>query len=434
LLKKLLTLFFICLVKLIVILIKIFYRFGGRFILLWLYRLYSFLKQEFKRGLAPLQNKLYYYLGNRHLIHFIIIALAIFVAVSNIKAHDNRNADLLAIEKESLISRLVPKSPEEIESFELIEEEMVIDSKSPKRVCRYLDIEGVAKAEPQLVDKTEEAEDWTKISLKEDTLLKPQIVTTAPEDYYPYIRTSIESYVVKSGDTLSSIAKKFSVSVETILWENNLSIYSTLQPSQKLAILPTSGLTYKIKKGDTVEKIAKNFKVDSDKILAYNNLTEVSGLKVGEIIVVPDGKKIIIQPKSLSPLGAIKQYYEAPTPRSVLGFIWPTTCRRITQYYSWRHHAIDIACGYNVPIYAVESGVVESACWVGGYGKRIIIRHTNGMRTLYGHFNQLNVSTGQTVKKGQVIGLMGSTGRSTGAHVHFEVMAGSAKQNPLRYY
>ncbi|MFH0819867.1 MAG: peptidoglycan DD-metalloendopeptidase family protein [bacterium] len=421
-------------IKILAALGKFFYSFGGRYFLLRLYRIYSYLKQEFKKGLAPLRNKLYYYLGNRHLIHFIIITLAVFVVTSNIKAHENRNADVQAIEKESLIPELIPKSPEEGGGYDVSEEEIVIENISQRNVCHYLDYEDVAKATPQLNDTSQPVEDWTQVSLKEDTLLKPNIVTTAPEDYYPYTRTSIESYVIKSGDTVSSIAKKFGVSAETILWENNLSLNSTLKIGQKLTILPTSGLTYKVKKGDTVDKIARNFKVDADRILAYNNISAASSLQVGETIVVPDAKKVFIQTKSPSPLNVLKEYYEAPAARTALGFVWPTACRRITQYYSWRHHAIDIACGLNVPIYAVEDGVVESACWATGYGKRIIIRHTNGMRTLYGHFNQLNVSTGQTVKKGQVIGLMGSTGRSTGPHVHFEVMAGAAKQNPLRYY
>lgn len=418
----------------IAVLVKFFYRFGGRFILLKIYRLYSFLKQEFKRGLAPLQNKLYYYLGNRHLIHFIIITLTIFVAASNIKAHENKNADVLTIERESLIPELIPKSPEETGWHDVNEEEIMVENIDQGRVCHYLDYEGVAKASPRLKDVSQPVEDWKQISLDEDALLKPNIVTTAPEDYYPYTRTSIESYLVKSGDTASLIAKKFGVSVETILWENNLALNSTLKIGQKLVILPTSGLTYKVKKGDTVDKIAQNFKVDADKILAYNNLSNLNSLQISQILVIPDAKKIIPKPQVSSPLNAIKQYYEAPDLRKVVGFIWPTACRRITQYYSWRHHAIDIACGYNALIYAVEGGVVESACWAAGYGKRIIIRHPNGMRTLYGHFNQLNVTAGQTIKKGQVIGLMGSTGRSTGPHLHLEVIAGSTKMNPLKYY
>lgn len=433
--KKLLTLFFIWLVRFFVFLAKFFYRFGGRFFLLRLYRFYYYLKQEFKKGLLPLQNKLYYFLANRHFVHLIIIILAVLVVTSNIKAQENRNFDLITIEKNSLIPQIIPKSPEEEESTDLIEEEVEINIQSQKRACRYFETEGVVKAEPQIGDKTQEEQGLAQISEQEDALLKPNIVTTiSGEESYPYRRTAIEYYIIKNGDTVSSIAKKFGVSIETILWENNLSLNSTLKLNQKLTILPTSGITYKVKKGDTIEKIARNFRVDSDKILAYNSITEAGSLKISETIIIPDGKKIITQPKASSPLSAIKQYYEAPTPRSALGFVWPTSCRHITQYYSWRHHAIDIACGYNVPIYAVEDGVVESSCRVSGYGKRIIISHPNGIRTLYGHFNQLNVTAGQTVKKGQVIGLMGSTGRSTGPHLHFEVIAGYAKSNPLKYY
>lgn len=437
LLKKLLTLFFIYLIKFFFGLAKIFYRFGGKLILLKVYYLYSYFKNEFKKGLLPLKNKLYYYVGNRHIIHLIMVILAIFVVSSNIKAFENRNIDLVLIEKKSLIPKLIAKSPEEeaATAADLVEEEVMIENVGKKRVSRYIDTEGIAKATPQITDKTKEAEDWKKISLNEEALLKPDIITTSqPEEFYQYARTSIENYIIKSGDTVSSIAEKFGVSVDTILWENNLTAHSPIKPGQKLTILPISGITYKVKKGDTINKIASSFKVDPDKILAYNNINDIGGLKMGETLIIPDAKKVITQPKTSSPLGAIKKYYEAPAPRVASGFNWPTACRRITQYFSWRHHAIDIACGMNVPIYAVDNGIVEAAGWATGYGKRIIIAHPNGLRTLYGHFNQLNVSAGQRVSQGQVIGLMGSTGHSTGPHVHFEVMIGYAKQNPLKYY
>ena len=370
LLKKLLTLFFICLIKILAALGKFFYSFGGRYFLLRLYRIYSYLKQEFKKGLQPLQNKLYYYLGNRHLIHFIIITLAVFVVTSNIKAHENRNADVQAIEKESLIPELIPKSPEESGGYDASEEEIVIENINQSNVCHYLDYEDVAKATPQLNDTNQPVEDRTQVSLKEDTLLKPNIVTTAPEDYYPYTRTSIESYVIKSGDTISSIAKKFGVSVETILWENNLSLSSTLRLGQKLTILPTSGLTYKVKKGDTVDKIARNFKVDADRILAYNNISAASGLQVGETIVVPDVEEGFCSTKSPSPLNVLRNIRKhrrrvrlwvlsGRLPAGVLPNIIPG------------YHAVYIACGLNVPIYAVEDGVVESACWKPAMAKEL---------------------------------------------------------------
>jgi len=113
--------------------------------------------------------------------------------------------------------------------------------------------------------------------------------------------------------------------------------------------------------------------------------------------------------------------------------IWPTDLRTITQYYGWRHTGVDIDCGWDNTNYAAMDGIVESSGWNGGYGYAIDINHGNGITTRYGHNASLYVSAGQYVSQGQAIGLCGTTGRSTGTHLHFEVIASGRFKNPLEY-
>jgi len=119
--------------------------------------------------------------------------------------------------------------------------------------------------------------------------------------------------------------------------------------------------------------------------------------------------------------------------RGSSNFIWPTG-GIITQYPVWYHMALDIANASMPAILASDTGTVTFAgCVQYGYGCHIIIDHANGFQTLYGHISSFNVSTGQAVSQGQAIGVMGSTGRSTGTHLHFEVRSGGVLQNPLTY-
>ena len=106
---------------------------------------------------------------------------------------------------------------------------------------------------------------------------------------------------------------------------------------------------------------------------------------------------------------------------------------RITQYYSWRHHAIDIANKTGTPIYAADAGVIEVAGWGAGYGNQIVINHGGGVKSRYAHMSKFYVKNGQKVSKGEAIGGIGSTGRSTGPHVHFEYIINGVKYNPLNY-
>lgn len=239
-------------------------------------------------------------------------------------------------------------------------------------------------------------------------------------------------YEVQPGDTLSSIGQKFKISVETIQYANNLTDVNRLKVGQKLVVLPVSGLEYTVKSGDTIEKIAKKFDVSSQSIVDFNYLDEPFTLAVGQKLVLPNAK--VPGPKPVVPRYTSSYAYGYKGQSSIKGtgqFVWPTNFRHISQYFSYWHPAIDIA--KRSPIYAADGGrVVRAGWWPGGFGYAVQIDHGNGYTTIYAHLSSINVSEGQTVGRGQVIGQMGATGRAFGIHLHFVVRKDGRYVNPLK--
>lgn len=248
-------------------------------------------------------------------------------------------------------------------------------------------------------------------------------------------RDRVIEYVVQEGDTVSTIAEKFGISVDTIRWQNNLPSRDSIKVGQTLEILPVTGVSHKVVKGDTVYSIAKKYDVDPQAIVNYPfNVfvnDETFELAIGQEIIVPDG----IKPEEVqwSPVARVRQVTpDAGTVVASGSFVWPTQ-GSISQNYAWYHRAIDIANKAAPPVLAADAGRVVLAGWPDGYGygNRIIIDHENGTRTLYAHLSKIYVASGQTVKRGDAIGQMGSTGRSTGIHLHFEVIQNGVQINPL---
>jgi murein DD-endopeptidase MepM/ murein hydrolase activator NlpD len=255
---------------------------------------------------------------------------------------------------------------------------------------------------------------------------------------------AITVYTVRAGDSLNRIADSFGLNLTTLLWENNLTGNSLIRQGDKLTILPDDGVSYKVVKGDTLQKIANKFKVEADKIVKNNDISG-SNLIIGQRLFIPGGRKIISQVAS-SASSAPKQNYNAVTaikdlitpssakPAAGSKMIWPTVGYRITQYYSWSHTGVDIANKQGTPLYAAKAGVVEKSGWnTGGYGNMILINCGGGMEIRYGHAYKLLVNAGDYVEQGQIIALMGTTGHSTGPHLHFEVIIGGKRTNPLNY-
>lgn len=248
-------------------------------------------------------------------------------------------------------------------------------------------------------------------------------------------RAEIIDYQVQPGDTVSGIAQKFGVSIDTIRWANNLESISAIKPGQTLKILPVTGIAHKVKKGDTIYSIAKHYSADPQGIVdfPFNSFAndETFALAVGQTLIVPDAVKPKVQPWSPSAYIA-QQTPDAGTVTATGVFVWPAG-GTISQPFRWYHPGIDIANKNAPPILAADSGKVVIAGWPDnrGYGNRILIDHGNGYQTLYAHLSRIYVSVGQTVKRGDQIGQMGSTGRSTGIHLHFEVHKNGVQIDPI---
>ncbi len=265
------------------------------------------------------------------------------------------------------------------------------------------------------------------------------------EKIIPKKRDKEISYLVKKGDNLSNIAHHFGIKVSTLLWANGLSIKSNITPQQKILIPPTDGVYYKVRKGETLSEIAQIHGIELSKVQAYNHLQ--NKVKVGQKIFLPEAKKIFVKKKEapipIKTSGKYK-YVNKKTKKVQIGslgyrFRRPTK-GVITQGFHKGHYALDIANSKNTPIYAAADGVVikeSHSGWNYGYGRYIVIDHGNGVETLYAHNNVTKVSVGDKVKKGQLISLMGNTGRvfgRTGIHLHFEVRIRGRKVNPNNYF
>lgn len=242
-------------------------------------------------------------------------------------------------------------------------------------------------------------------------------------------RAGVIEYTVQDGDLLSFIASDYGVTQASIMWANGLKNADSLAPGQILRIPPITGVVHKAASGDSAISLAKKYGADAERIIAYNRLPKDGTIKTGDEIIIPDGKvaQVAVVTSKASAGKTVATFGHLPN----LGeyFMRPTT-GRITQFVHGRN-GVDVANQYGTPIYAAAGGVVAIADAVGyngGYGQYIKLVHPNGTETLYGHASKLLVSTGQTVSKGQKIALMGSTGRSTGNHLHFEV---HGAKNPL---
>ncbi len=235
----------------------------------------------------------------------------------------------------------------------------------------------------------------------------------------------ISVYVVRPGDTMSEIAEMFGVSVNTIVWANNLKSVRDMRPGDTLIILPISGIERTIVKGDTLKSLAKKYGADADEIAAFNGLDSVAPLAIGTTIIIPGGElSVPVQQPARSASKPIKNPY-TDSGVAFLGYFSNPIHGAILTQGIHGLNGIDFGAARGTPIYAAADGVVLIARggggWNGGYGNYVVITHDNGSQTLYGHMRSVIVAYGQSVSQGQLIGYVGSTGRSTGPHLHFEV-------------
>lgn len=235
------------------------------------------------------------------------------------------------------------------------------------------------------------------------------------------------TYTIEEGDTLSTIADRFNISLNTVLWVNKLTVRSIIKPGNSLTILPVNGVLHKVKEGETVIGIALTYEAKEDDIIDFNNLDEDGFIVTGQILIIPGGKKPAPPEYKPPKNGKTTTQYA-----SIKGYFIMPTAGKFTQGLH-SYNAVDIGNACGTPVYAAASGTIliaKSSGWNKGYGKYVQIQHPNGTQTLYSHLNQVNVSQGDEIGKGEIIGLMGTTGRSSGCHLHFEVRGAP---NPFAY-
>lgn len=258
-------------------------------------------------------------------------------------------------------------------------------------------------------------------------------------------RNPIE-YEVMFGDAVFSIAQRFDISPETLLWSNFAVLRDdphALSPEQILRIPPTDGILYEWEEGDTLENVARNFRASVDDILLWSgNQLDLTNpvVEPGELIMIPGGRREfqqwVVPTYAVGRAGVNSNMPDGCTLGPLLGgsgwFQWPSDNRFLSGNDYWSGHlAIDIAAATGAPIYAADSGMVVYAGWDGrGYGNVVMIDHLNGYQTLYAHLSSINVSCGSPVVQGNMIGRAGSTGNSTGPHLHFEVRYMGGFVNP----
>jgi len=421
-------------------------------IVLPLYKLITTLKIRIGRVLASTHGLIFLLFTNRYVGHaaLLVIALATIsnqLPTKNATASDTRHSLLYAVVTNG-------------------ENEIVEESVQPERSVKnanYLGSDTIQALPGIDFDYENQNPSPADLTIPGNIAIQPGNEPLASEAQTP-TRTTTEIYQVQNGDTVASIAKRFRVNVGTVAWANSLTSRSIIRPGDHLKIPAISGLLHTVKRGDTVEKIAALYHAKTDEIYSANHLVPNYTLGVGDEIVVPGGtppeptrasrSRTLATLRPNIPVSQVRNkafdaYQELnntgidirtkpPDVENIFvpgdKLLWPTRLHTINQYYGWRHTGIDFDGDYTDPIYAAEDGIVEKSGWnAGGYGLMVLIDHENGIKTRYGHASKLFVQEGERVKRGQVIAMIGTTGRSTGTHLHFEVIINDRRVNPLGY-
>ena len=418
-----------------------------RFIFLPLYKLIVLSKLRLQRLALPARGFILFFVTNRYLFHAAVVTASLVAIWFNVQTKQVLAQD---IGKRSILYSLMTEG-----TVEIVTEQKLVENVKPASANRFGP--GTIEAVPYI--------DFNYHAMDEEEMggLSGQIPGTlvlAPLDHRAEEsspakpkRTEVENYTVQAGDTLGTIARDHSVNVGTILWANNLTERQYIRPGDNLKILPVSGVLAKVGKGETLSGIAKKYGGNVKEIIKQNNLADEK-VTVGMELIIPGGEPPAVVPVRTvastnyvlkepgttrevapgeNPVQKPNDAVEKPeAPKTRL--LWPTSARIITQYYGWRHTGLDIAGDHTNPLYAADDGVVSISGWnSGGYGYQVLIEHPNGMKTRYAHASKLFVGVGDQVKRGQVIAMMGSTGRSTGPHIHFEVYVNGKRVNPLLY-
>ncbi|HOU45648.1 MAG TPA: peptidoglycan DD-metalloendopeptidase family protein [Candidatus Pacearchaeota archaeon] len=343
-------------------------------------------------------------IGKKSLFYLCLIFLFLWGFFSSVKGNSSDYMTANVMESQSIIAFSQDKQNIDSPSYSLLEDNSIMEVSSP-----------------------ENANLITLGAISDDSASDEK-------------RRSVEEYIVQKGDSYQKIADNFNIKLETLLWANGLSKKDKIAIGQSLIILPIDGIIYSVKDGDSLNNIAKRYKADVEEILTFNEIDDQTKLYPGDMIIIPGGQMsssqtAVANANSFKPSGESvpEGYFICPVPRTN-GICYQS------QGLHW-YNAVDFtvggyACGK--PVYASASGKIlkTKTGWNGGAGNYVKIVHPSGLTTMYGHMSKIFVSEGQEVANGEVIGLIGNTGKvigATGCHVHFEVGSsnGRAPRNPF---
>jgi len=427
------------------------FRAVGRFLLRMIgvpiYRTFFMIKRHSSGAILPAKRRLLYLISNRYTLHVAVLVIVAVVGIVNLGSSEVR-AETFG--KDSMLYALV--SGEDFDAVEVV----AAEGSLVNMPSSYMDD---AAIDPRShLDLNYSGEGYVTTAV--GTALAIASVTPIETTNIIPTRNDIEDYVVEEGDVLGSISDKFGLSLSTLLWANDLTFRSVIRPGDQLVIPPADGVLHTVKEGETLSDIVGKYNADSETVIAFNKLASADDLRVGEQLVVPGGEPSAPEPvtRTLAPVTALFQTQPSKTvPSSSYtssgqtaqndfsgdkkrgsatgqgNWVWPTDWRVITQYYGWRHTGLDIDGDYSTNSYAAAAGTVIYAGWRGGYGLTVEVDHGNGFVTRYAHHSKIYVSVGEEVVAGQALAQTGTTGRSTGTHLHFEVIKNGKFQNPLEY-
>lgn len=289
---------------------------------------------------------------------------------------------------------------------------------------------------------------WPHPSTADTIARMPVLHTTFPERP----RAQVITYAVQEGDNVSTIAAQFGLDVYTVIWSNREALKDAcwlIQPGLELFILPVDGVYHTVRAGETLSSIAAEYEVEQAALYnEWNELEEGDRPFEGQLLVVLGGQSERVDlepPRPTYPVaGASGWSWGVCSGVTFTGpgangwFILPTGSSRVSGWYfhdrrNPTHIGLDYACRLGDPLYAADNGVVTIAGWNGGYGVLVEVNHGNGFITRYGHFSDIIVGCGQAVYQGQLLGYCGSTGWSTGPHLHFEIRSNGVPQDPQIY-
>lgn len=414
-------------------------------VVLWAYRWYVTAYTKLKRSLF-LQNKILFIFGHKYFIHVTVIIIALFVTTTNLNAQEY-NGDEFG--KHSALYKIVQENSEEITTEDIVEQGL---PQRPSTGQRYINNSGTVALDSTNINPSAKTTSALGENQASTTAANATFVSNTMLQTKGGIRADIVNYTVKTGESIGTIANRFGISAQTILWANGLSDTSIIKAGDVLKVPPVSGYTYQIATGDTLQKVVEKYHGDLEATMKLNGISDDQTVAVGSQIVVIGGAPPAPAPTPIknSYLANSDTRYSSGNsgsgvnvnrnvPARVTGgtFNWPLACHSaMTTYWGHAGRGRDISCGVGQPIYAATDGVARisfTGAWGHGYGNAIDISGPGGVMTRYAHMSAFNVSNGQRVSRGQVIGFVGMTGRTSGPHLHFEIHINGVAYDPINY-